>query len=165
MKNNRRKLLKALTLGGGAVTITKLPTTWSKPVLESVMLPAHAQTSGLCVLQVHISLKGTFEGGSSYQLFDSSTCYFSDGNAGPVEFTTPYDLGPGTYYFDGSFGFSGSATGLVEVTCCDQSEHVSESSSVGVQIARLQAIITIGDDGTCSIKRVTSLPPRPCNPM
>lgn len=46
MKTDRRKLIKALTLGGGAVTITKIPSTWSKPVVDSVVLPAHAQTTG-----------------------------------------------------------------------------------------------------------------------
>lgn len=45
MKNNRRKLLKAITLGGGATTAWKLPMDWSKPVVESVTLPAHAQTT------------------------------------------------------------------------------------------------------------------------
>ncbi len=41
--NTRRKALKALTIGTGAVVAGH----WSKPVVESVMLPAHAQTSGL----------------------------------------------------------------------------------------------------------------------
>lgn len=65
MENDRRRLLKALTLGGGAVTITKLPATWSKPVLESVMLPAHAQTSGVCsvVVSLRLDLTGNYEGG------------------------------------------------------------------------------------------------------
>lgn len=43
--NSRRNLLKALTVGGGAVTVTRLPATWSKPAVETVMLPAHAQTT------------------------------------------------------------------------------------------------------------------------
>jgi len=45
MKTSRRKLLKVLTAGGGAVTVTKLPTKWTAPVVESVILPAHAQTT------------------------------------------------------------------------------------------------------------------------
>ena len=43
---NRRKLLKALTLGSGAVTLSQVPNKWRKPVVESVVLPAHAQTTG-----------------------------------------------------------------------------------------------------------------------
>ena len=46
MRSNRRKLLKAITLGGSAVTAWKIPADWSRPVVESVTLPAHAQTTG-----------------------------------------------------------------------------------------------------------------------
>ncbi len=46
MKQERRKLLKTLTLGGGVVTFTNLPGTWTKPVVESLVLPAHARISG-----------------------------------------------------------------------------------------------------------------------
>ena len=43
---NRRKLLNSLAAGSGAVIAGKsLPESWSKPVVDSVMLPAHAQTS------------------------------------------------------------------------------------------------------------------------
>jgi len=45
MKNDRRVLLKALTLGTGAVGAAKLPTQWTKPVVDAVTLPAHAQTT------------------------------------------------------------------------------------------------------------------------
>ena len=43
---NRRKLLKSIAAGSGAVIAGKsLPESWSKPVVDSVMLPVHAQTS------------------------------------------------------------------------------------------------------------------------
>ena len=43
----RRQLLKALAVGGGAVVVgNSLPESWMKPVIESVVLPAHAQASG-----------------------------------------------------------------------------------------------------------------------
>ena len=42
----RRKLLKGIVAGGGALTAGKaLPENWAKPVVESVTLPAHAQTT------------------------------------------------------------------------------------------------------------------------
>ncbi|MDZ7842622.1 MAG: twin-arginine translocation signal domain-containing protein [Gammaproteobacteria bacterium] len=37
----RRRVLKGVALGGGAVTVSH----WSKPVVQSVILPAHAETS------------------------------------------------------------------------------------------------------------------------
>ena len=42
----RRKLLKGIAAGSGAVIAGKsLPDSWSRPMVDSVMLPAHAQTS------------------------------------------------------------------------------------------------------------------------
>ncbi len=38
---SRRDLIKTITIGGSALTITK----WHKPIVESVVLPAHAQAS------------------------------------------------------------------------------------------------------------------------
>ena len=43
---SRRKLLKSIAAGSGAIVAGKsLPENWSHPVVDSVMLPAHAQTS------------------------------------------------------------------------------------------------------------------------
>ena len=42
---SRRKLLKSIAAGGGAIVAGKsLPESWSRPVVDSVMLQAHAQT-------------------------------------------------------------------------------------------------------------------------
>ena len=42
----RRKLLKSIAAGSGAVVAGKsLPESWSKPVIDPVMLPAHAATT------------------------------------------------------------------------------------------------------------------------
>ncbi len=43
--DHRRKLLRALALGGGAVSLTQLPSHWARPTIETVALPAHAQTT------------------------------------------------------------------------------------------------------------------------
>ena len=44
--SNRRKTLKALGVASGVtVTGASIPSTWTKPVVESVALPAHAQTT------------------------------------------------------------------------------------------------------------------------
>ena len=43
---SRRKLLKSLAAGSGAIIAGKsLPESWSKPIVKSVVLPAHAETS------------------------------------------------------------------------------------------------------------------------
>ena len=38
----RRDVVKGMALGLGGLTLTQ----WSRPVVESVILPAHAQTTG-----------------------------------------------------------------------------------------------------------------------
>lgn len=43
---SKRKLIKSIAVGSGAIVAGKsLPESWSKPIVDSVMLPAHAQTS------------------------------------------------------------------------------------------------------------------------
>jgi hypothetical protein len=43
---NRRKLLKSIAIGSGVIVAGRsLPESWSRPVVGSVMLPAHAATS------------------------------------------------------------------------------------------------------------------------
>lgn len=45
-ENSRRKLLKSIALGGGAIVSGKsLPEQWARPVVDTMMLPAHARTS------------------------------------------------------------------------------------------------------------------------
>jgi len=43
--NSRRRILQALTVGGVASSSQFLPEQWSKPVVNSLMLPAHATTT------------------------------------------------------------------------------------------------------------------------
>jgi len=46
---NRRKLLKSIAAGSGTVIAGKnLPENWAKPVVDSVLLPVHAQASTPC---------------------------------------------------------------------------------------------------------------------
>ena len=40
-KNSRRDIVKGIALGVGGVSVSQ----WSKPVVETIVLPAHAQTT------------------------------------------------------------------------------------------------------------------------
>ena len=60
---SRRKLLKSIAAGSGAIVAGKnLPESWSRPVVDSVMLPAHAQTSQACTIDITWEI--TVTGGS-----------------------------------------------------------------------------------------------------
>jgi len=51
----RRKLLKSIAAGSGAVIAGKsMPEGWTRPVVDSVLLPVHAQTSILAVASVTV---------------------------------------------------------------------------------------------------------------
>lgn len=41
----RRGVLKKIAIGGGLVSMPMLPSKWVEPAVNSVVLPAHAQTS------------------------------------------------------------------------------------------------------------------------
>ena len=78
----RRKAVRAIVLGGGAVTGAKgLPSEWSAPLINSVVLPAHAAT--------------TDDSGSSGD--DVTTT--PEATTTPVATTTP-QCSPGYYYWN-----------------------------------------------------------------
>ena len=41
---DRRHVLKVITIGGVATALL-LPSRWTKPIIESIVVPAHAQAS------------------------------------------------------------------------------------------------------------------------
>jgi len=62
----RRRLLALITVGGA--TSYALPTTWVSPIINSVVLPAHAQTSTTCVTDIQVG--GPLLGNAS----EATTC-------------------------------------------------------------------------------------------
>ena len=65
---SRRKLLKSLAAGSGAVVTAKsLPESWSRPVVDGVMLPAHAQTT---VCQNAWSGQVTFDTATRWEVYE-----------------------------------------------------------------------------------------------
>ena len=43
---SRRRALSILGLGGAVVATVALPSKWTRPLVESIVVPAHAQASG-----------------------------------------------------------------------------------------------------------------------
>ncbi|MEM7196268.1 MAG: hypothetical protein AAF402_15090 [Pseudomonadota bacterium] len=44
-ESNRRKVLKGTLAGGAVITTSVLPEKWSKPAVDAVILPSHANTT------------------------------------------------------------------------------------------------------------------------
>ena len=52
-KQSRRKLLKSVAAGSGAVIAGKsLPETWTRPVVDAVLLPAHATSTCQSICEI-----------------------------------------------------------------------------------------------------------------
>ncbi len=85
--DSRRKLLKSIAVGSGAVVAGKsLPESWTKPVIDTVMLPAHAETSGCAIYAVsHIEFKN--EGEDSLLTVCATVC----GDSAEVTQATDWD--------------------------------------------------------------------------
>jgi hypothetical protein len=66
-KQSRRKVLKSMAAGSGAVIAGKsMPDQWAKPMVDSVLLPSHAQTSAVCTIIGSVSAtSGFFDGADS----------------------------------------------------------------------------------------------------
>lgn len=82
----RRNMLKGITAGSGAVLASQaLPEKWTKPIINSTMLPAHAQTSPstlgtlLCNWVLGDDAPGGLNGISEGTTFTSSDFLYDDG--------------------------------------------------------------------------------------
>jgi len=79
-KEKRRQMLKTMAVGGGAVIAGKTaPTEWTKPVIDSVLIPAHAQAS-MCMVSMTVQATALIGGGDTQ---------IPLGNYAPGAHTTP----------------------------------------------------------------------------
>lgn len=60
---DRRKLLGVI--GVGSVSAAAMPSTWTKPLIDAVVLPAHAQTSEIEMCMSNTSVGGPLIGNAS----------------------------------------------------------------------------------------------------
>lgn len=79
MNKVRRSIVGTVVKGGGAVSLGSIPAVWSKPIVESVILPAHAQTTSCARLitldQLSISCgDSTVDEISSFFIDESGPC-------------------------------------------------------------------------------------------
>lgn len=128
-RDSRRAVLKSMVVGGGAAgAFSGLPTSWKKPMVASVMLPAHAQTT-----QVTGSLEncesGTIGGSGPFYYVYTLT----------VSGTTVYNA----YYMSGTINggvFSASGGGTSTQLCRDGDNSIYGATVTG----------SVGGTGTSS---------------
>jgi hypothetical protein len=160
----RRRLLRALGGSGGAVLGTVLTSSWHKPVVEAVLLPAHAQTSETTATNcpVTLTLSGFNDTGSaaySLSLFVgdtvlAATTFDSTVSAGSVSGSSTFP--PGAYVAGVSLESDGIPlySGIFRAECCDglYTDSGAVNASVGGgEVLDAQTGLFISDDGECSI--------------
>ena len=117
-QQKRRKLLSTIAAGGAAATL--LPQKWSKPVVDSVMLPAHAQMSpgvpsssgGLvaCTVTGWLFFTGTFtSSASSASSYSFSLVNAGTTNTGATIFVSSHTTSAAEYTFA---ALSGTVTSI-----------------------------------------------------
>jgi hypothetical protein len=122
---SRRPFIKsALSLTALPIAATMLPTKWSKPIVNSVVLPAHAQTSA-----TSITFSSTPACGSSQPLADPITISAqlspNPGAGINVSFTVMCNGIPSA---SGSFNVTSDAAGLINLA---PANGMAEGCSVG----------------------------------
>jgi hypothetical protein len=128
---SRRKVLKSIARGGGAVAAAKaLPERWLKPVVESVLLPAHAQTSG-CASGITASSSGSVNSFSRIVVIvDVETGELvarCSADSGFDINAVASSLAPGNYYVLGDS--EGSASHVIAITTECSNETLTYTTS------------------------------------
>ena len=100
---SRRKLLKSIASGSGVIAAGKsLPESWSRPFVNSVILPAHAQTSGAAFTALGIAeaideneildlLVPSAQAGGAVAPSNKNICFNTSGNNASVQVTVDGD--------------------------------------------------------------------------
>jgi len=158
----RRRLLRTLGGAGSVAAVTALlAPNWVRPVVQVVVLPAHAQLSGISLTCNVIHIYELMWGGvgilsitASYA--NSSTTYvlnttFDTATTGTTTFSTVMPTGPGNI---GYIASSPAGTALVTlrdtVSCCVNSTTQSTSLLFGGGVG-LYTDLNVASDGTCTV--------------
>ncbi len=68
LATHRRRLIRILALSGGGAVGAVMSSRWETPVIESVLLPAHAQTTVVSAVPCLINIAATVDSGDIFTL-------------------------------------------------------------------------------------------------
>ena len=128
-QSSRRRLLKSVAVGGVFSAAKGIPGSWTRPVIESVVLPAHAQTSGCAAITARCVFTDEVE--RAIGVFDES--YHNVGKTccdSPLQLTLD-SLPPGTYFVSMGIDSGTPLTTTLTVTTCTGTCVVTRAISGG----------------------------------
>jgi len=160
----RRRLLRAVAGSGVAVLGGLLTTRWHKPVIESVILPAHAAVSPVTPVSCPVTMVASVTPGTSSAAYGASVLL--SGTGGPILLAQANTTGvnttisgittlpPGAY--SAFFSYTGDGlpwTYSMEVSCC------SDASATGNVFGlmsfpynfNIALDVQVVGDGTCTV--------------
>jgi hypothetical protein len=144
---SRRKLLKSIAAGSGAIVAGKsLPESWSRPVVDSVMLPAHAQTSLLQYSEEILDVDpcdGATSGTAQTTSIDFDVTGITPASSGTLIATISGDIGDPTETY--TVSIEGTSLGQVGPGPSDGST-ISETFTIDLSVLQAAAV-----DGTITI--------------
>ena len=149
---SRRKLLKSIAAGSGAIVAGKsLPESWSRPVVDSVMLPVHAQTSPPPPPPPQLTYSCSVVGQSSIALLGIPL-------PGPIDYTV---TNTGTGSLTGGFIAVGATSGTTGGLFTDQSATLPDPLLPGdtfiISLTNIRApSCTIAGAGTIRVEFVSN---------
>lgn len=167
-ESTRRRLLQTLGKGAGA-SAALLPVVWTRPVVDSVVLPAHGQTSDVrCLVEVtwtndsnsdQICLSVQAVSGGADPLPPPGDCIVVPDDGNPAEGFYSQALSTGSYGIVMTALFGGESEERDEdyagtVTCCGGESVDFEGNLAGLaggSASETVAVVTISDDGDCTI--------------
>ena len=166
----RRKLLRKVRIGGGVALGAIIAKGWHTPVVQSAILPAHAQSSGnlgsppvanSCPVIVNVIHTDDFQNQDSYSFQGAigSIGFFPPALVSGTGFTGGSSVASGSATFDPvgyvfdlvhtpAFSSVASATYSLTISCCNDSL-VTNFVATGVQTFPFNVNIMGG--GVCSI--------------
>jgi hypothetical protein len=169
--DSRRKLLKSIAAGSGAIVAGKsLPENWTRPAVDSVMLPAHAQTSGLNCGSLTADQEAGVPGGDIAIIFDENTCsliefdFALDGLAANAVMSFDTDMDDNLLWDDEGTGANWTRTGDNFVTGGENASgtdffvRVSRGGSTYIVSFDVNVSGTVGGTGTMTVSNVTIVP-------
>lgn len=150
---NRRTLLKSVALSGAALSV--LPSSWTKPVVNSVLLPVHAATTAACPALVFGAATSTAGSGT---ICDVSFQFLSADPAVPlnvISISNTPPAGTDTVTYAGGTSGSVTATSGLAVNWVGQAAGAPIACDAPVPLADITFTVTYNCESDATEQTVT----------